>query len=68
MPFNNNENCDIPNTLVTDDVPEYREGNKRSIQANVIGFTSFNLNPNAKIFVPNSMQPTNPITLLNPGA
>ena len=68
MPFNNNDNCDIPNTLVTADVPEYREGNKRSIQANVIGFTSFNLNPNAKTFVPNSIKPTNPITLLNPGA
>ena len=68
MPFSNNEKCDIPYTLVTADVSEYREGNKRSIQANVIGFTSFNFNPNAKIFVPNSIQPTNPITLLNPGA
>ena len=52
----------------TSDVPEYREGNTRSIQANVIGFASFNLNPNATISVPNRIQPTNPITFLNPGA
>ena len=39
-----------------------------SIQANIIGFTFFKLNPNAKIFVPNSIQHTNPITLQNPGA
>ena len=75
MPFSNNDKCYIPNNLVTADIPEYREGNKRSfcvnypsIQANVIGFTPFNLNPNAKIFVPNSIQPTHPIALLNPGA
>ena len=75
MPFSNNDKYYLPSNLVTADVPEYREGNKRglcviypSIQANVIGFTSFNLNPNAQIFVPNSRQPTHPITLLNPGA
>ena len=30
MHFSNNDKCDIPNTSVTADVPEYREDKKRS--------------------------------------